>query len=110
MNDSYRSFFGLTHEPFTSDISCKDILVTPTVKGVQDRIMHAISIGAAALVTGEIGSGKSTALRYVMGELHPSQYRIIYVTARSMQLGTAVANKRGSPYSQFYPFSGSMPS
>jgi general secretion pathway protein A len=83
MNDSYRSFFGLTREPFTADISCKDILVTPAVKGVQDRIMHAISIGAAALVTGEIGSGKSTALRYVMDELHPSQYRIIYVTATS---------------------------
>jgi general secretion pathway protein A len=83
MHDSYRSFFGLTRDPFTSDIRRKDILETPAVKGVQDRILHAISIGAAALVTGEIGSGKSTALRYVMEGLHPSQYRIIYVTATS---------------------------
>jgi type II secretory pathway predicted ATPase ExeA len=31
--------------------------------------------------TGEIGSGKSTALRYVTGMLHPSQYRTLYITA-----------------------------
>jgi len=83
MHDSYRSFFGLTREPFTSDISRKDILETQAVKGVQDRVLHAISIGATSLVTGEIGSGKSTALRYVVEGLHPSQYRVIYVTATS---------------------------
>lgn len=40
-------------------------------------------LGAIALVTGEIGSGKSTALRYAAGKLHPSEYRIFYVTATS---------------------------
>ncbi len=35
------------------------------------------------MVTGEIGSGKSTALRYVIGGLHPSEYRVIFVTASS---------------------------
>ncbi len=34
-----------------------------------------------ALVTGEIGAGKSTALRYVAAKLHPSEYRPIYITA-----------------------------
>jgi ABC-type Na+ transport system ATPase subunit NatA len=40
-----------------------------------------MSIGAIALVTGEIGSGKSTALRYVTGMLHPSEYRSLYFVA-----------------------------
>ena len=83
MHASYRSFFGLTREPFTSDIRREDILETPAVKGVQDRVLHAVNIGAAALVTGEVGSGKSTALRYVLEGLHPSQYRVVSVTATS---------------------------
>ena len=39
--------------------------------------------GAVALVTGEIGSGKSTALRYVTESLHPSEHLCLYVTATS---------------------------
>jgi len=33
------------------------------------------------LVTGEVGSGKSTALRFAMSRLHPSEYRLLWVTA-----------------------------
>jgi general secretion pathway protein A len=40
-----------------------------------------MNIGAMALVTGEIGSGKSTALRYVTEKLHPSEYRPLYIVA-----------------------------
>jgi general secretion pathway protein A len=83
MTSSYRQFFGLHNEPFTSDIKRKEILVTPSLKGVEERIHYALRIGGIAVVTGEIGSGKSTALRYVIGGLHPSEHRIIYVTASS---------------------------
>ena len=83
MSESYRAFFGLQREPFAADISLKEILVTPAINGVQDRIHYAVRLGAVALVTGEIGSGKSTTLRYVMGSLHPAEYRIVYVTATS---------------------------
>ena len=83
MGESYRAFFGLQREPFCADISLKEVLVTPAINAVSDRIRYAIRLGAVALVTGEIGSGKSTALRYVMGNLHPAEYRILYVTATS---------------------------
>jgi general secretion pathway protein A len=81
MNSSYRVFFELQREPFTADITHKEILVTPAIKGVQERIHYAVRLGAVALITGEIGSGKSTALRYVAGSFHPSEYRILHVTA-----------------------------
>ena len=83
MTANYRQFFGLQSEPFIADIKRKDILVTAALKGVEDRVHYAVGIGGIAVVTGEIGSGKSTALRYVIGGLHPSEYRIIYVTASS---------------------------
>jgi len=78
---SYRIFFEFVQEPFGSDISHKQILVTPSLTGVKERIHYAVRLGAVALITGEIGSGKSTALRYVTGNLHPSEYKIIFVTA-----------------------------
>ena len=81
MNTSHRIFFELHREPFIADIAHKEILMTPNIEGVENRIHYAVSLGAVALITGEIGSGKSTALRYVSGELHPSEYRIIHVTA-----------------------------
>lgn len=83
MNPTYRTFFALQREPFTADIALKDILVTPALQAVTERIQYAVRLGATALLTGEIGSGKSTALRYVTGSLHPSQYRLLHVTATS---------------------------
>jgi len=83
MNPTYRTFFALQREPFTADIAVQDILVTPALQAVTERIHYAIRLGATALLTGEIGSGKSTALRYVTGSLHPSQYRLLHVTATS---------------------------
>jgi len=81
MQTAYRQFFALQKEPFACDVAQKDILVTPAVSAVQDRIQYAMRLGAVALVTGEVGSGKSTAVRYSMGDLHPSEYRVLSVTA-----------------------------
>ena len=81
MNQSYRIFFELQREPFRADIAHREILKTPVVQGIEKRILYAVNLGATALITGEIGSGKSTALRYVSGSLHPSEYRVIHVTA-----------------------------
>jgi hypothetical protein len=59
MKPVYRSFFGLTREPFSSEITGEEILQTPDVIAVSDRFDYAIRLGAMALVTGEVGSGKS---------------------------------------------------
>lgn len=82
-SSSYRHYFALQKEPFAADIPRKEILVTSALEAVEERIRYAIRLGAIALLTGEIGSGKSTALRYVIGGLHPSEFRAISVTATS---------------------------
>jgi len=83
MKANYRAFFGLTKEPFSADIPVKDIMQTEALIGVCDRFEYALRLGAMAVVTGEIGSGKSTALRYAMAQLHPSEYRWFYITGTS---------------------------
>ena len=72
---TYRIFFEMKCEPFAADVDPEHILVTPALTAVSERVHYAMNIGAMALVTGEIGSGKSTALRYVTEKLHPSEYR-----------------------------------
>jgi type II secretory pathway predicted ATPase ExeA len=83
MNNNYRTFFGLSKEPFGADIAMKDILKTDQLVDVKNRFDYVLRLGAIGLVTGEVGSGKSTAIRYAEGNLHPSEYRSIYVTASS---------------------------
>lgn len=80
---SYRNYFGFEREPFRPDPGLKDILVTEEIKGVKDRFDYAVHLGAMALVTGDVGSGKSTALRYTSAQLHPSEFRTLCVTAVS---------------------------
>jgi general secretion pathway protein A len=83
MNVSYRTFFGFKKEPYGSDLELSEILKTPELVAVKERFDYALRIGAMALVTGDIGSGKSTALRYAIGQLHPSEYTSFYITASS---------------------------
>jgi type II secretory pathway predicted ATPase ExeA len=83
MNENYRTFYGLNKEPFATDIAINDILKTDQILDVKTRFDYVVRLGALGLVTGEVGSGKSTAIRYAQGQLHPSEYRSIYVTASS---------------------------
>ena len=83
MNANYRTFFGFEKEPYGTDLELSEILKTPDLIAVKERFDYALRIGAMALVTGDIGSGKSTALRYAVGQLHPSEYTSFYITASS---------------------------
>lgn len=81
--NSYRPFFGFIKEPFSTDLSMKDIMKTPELLAVNSRFHYAVSVGGVAAVTGEIGSGKSTAVRYAQAELHPAEYICLHVIATS---------------------------
>jgi len=83
MRDHYRAFFGLQQEPFGTTVPLKHILETPDVLGVKERIDYVVRLGAVGLVTGDIGSGKSTALKYAGSGFHHSEYRLLHVMASS---------------------------
>ena len=83
MSTAYRHFFGMKKEPFPTDLKLEDVYLTADLDPVVERFQYAVRLRAIALITGEIGSGKSTALRYAASKLHPSEYRVIYLTATS---------------------------
>lgn len=81
MKASYLPFFGFTHEPFTAQLRVEHILKTAEVTAVADRFDYVVRLGAIGLITGEVGSGKSTALRFALHRLHPSEFRPLWITA-----------------------------
>lgn len=83
MSEIYRTFFGLSKEAFPAHIDIDQILVTPEVQGVKKRFDYAIRLGCSTVITGDVGSGKSTALRYAASQLHASEYKVFYITASS---------------------------
>lgn len=79
MNEQH--YFGFTKEPFASDVKVDELYQTPYLAAACERVLYAVRLGAISLVTGEVGSGKSTCLRYAMSKLHPSQYKVVPVIA-----------------------------
>jgi general secretion pathway protein A len=76
-----RHFFGFTREPFSPDIKVDELYHTAALVGAKERFLYAVNLGAVSVITGDVGSGKSTALRYASSALHPSRYKIIPVIA-----------------------------
>jgi type II secretory pathway predicted ATPase ExeA len=76
----YCAFFGFKAEPFSSEISAKNLLKLPSMVSVKERFDYAMN-GGVLIVTGEVGSGKSTSLRWAQSQYHPSQYLFLNITA-----------------------------
>ncbi|MBC8285905.1 MAG: AAA family ATPase [Nitrospinae bacterium] len=72
-----RTLFGLTDFPFLHD--SKDLYLSEDLKYLQDRYAHALETQGIILLTGEIGSGKTTFTRHVLGQLNHNSYRVIYL-------------------------------
>ena len=80
MDDHYRAFFGLAKEPFGADIGYSEILKTPELENVEVRFDYVVRIGAIGIITGEVGSGKSTAVRAFLASLDPNRHTLVTLT------------------------------
>jgi general secretion pathway protein A len=77
--DNLRHFFGLKKEPFGQDIPVKDLYPLPALEPLKQRVSFAIQQKAISVITGDVGSGKSTSLRYMAHQFKSSEYQIIPV-------------------------------
>lgn len=81
--NNYLKFWGLKCEPFPTDLPGEHIFKSRDLLAFGQRFEYVLRLGAMGLLTGEIGAGKSTALRYAVDKLHPSQFKPFYITAAS---------------------------
>lgn len=79
----YREFFAFTKEPFAQDVATKDLFPFKSLEPCVERFKYVLETGAACVITGEIGSGKSTTLRLCASKLHPSKYKALALIAHS---------------------------
>lgn len=78
---NYKNFFGFTKEPFSQEIKIDELYPTAVLTSSTERFLYAVELASVSVITGEVGAGKSTTLRYASSKLHPSQYRLLYVIA-----------------------------
>jgi len=76
-----KHFFGLTAPPFPQNIKLDDLYMLPGLTPLIQRFEFAVKTGAVSVITGEVGSGKSTSLRLACSKFHSNQYRIISLVA-----------------------------
>lgn len=76
-----KHFFGLSAMPFPQKIKLDDLYMLPGLQPLLDRFEFAVKTGAVSVITGEVGSGKSTSLRLACSQYHSSQYKVISLVA-----------------------------
>lgn len=80
---SYTEYFGMKKEPFTNEILTKDLLQMPGTLAVKQRMDYVLRNGGIMAITGDVGIGKSTSLRWSLDQYHKSEIQCLYVTATS---------------------------
>jgi general secretion pathway protein A len=65
------ALYGLKWNPFLEDIPVEALCETPRIKHFAWRIEDLVMHGGFALVTGDVGAGKSAALRLLASKLAP---------------------------------------
>jgi type II secretory pathway predicted ATPase ExeA len=76
--EGLRSHWGFTRTPFTKDLAPSMIHRHPGHAEAVARISWCVAEAAIGAVTGEVGSGKTIAVRAALADLDASRHTIIY--------------------------------
>ena len=77
-------FYGFQQTPFTKSIATENLYPSHGHQEVQGRLSFALQERLPALITGDVGTGKSTALRAFAHSLDRNVYRVVYLSNPSL--------------------------
>lgn len=75
----YKTYFGMNAEPFPKNIPPQELFVSAQFEELSTRLEYLLKNKGIGLVTGEVGSGKTTALRALSHPLNPGLYKPLYL-------------------------------
>lgn len=96
----YLKHFGLHRFPFDRDIAVEDMFQSQSMQELSVRLQHLLELRGIGLVTGDSGSGKSSACRKMASSLHSGLYKTLYVplsTGNPIDLYKCIAWELGLP-------------
>ena len=72
-------YFGFTGKPFSKTVATGELFPWKDFENLAKRLDYFLSEGGIFLLTGNIGSGKTTALRRFAASLNPNTHTVIYL-------------------------------
>jgi type II secretory pathway predicted ATPase ExeA len=107
----YRKHFGLNRHPFGKEIEPEELFPSSGSQELAVRLGHLIEMRGIGLVTGDSGSGKTSACRKVVSALHTGLHRVVYVAhstgnvmdvykSIAWEMGLSVERSRAALYRQ----------
>ena len=96
----YLRHFALTRLPFETPAHTDELFASNARREAEARLQHLVELKGIGLITGEVGSGKTTVCRHVASALHPGLYRVGYVsltTGNVLDMYKAIAWELGLP-------------
>jgi len=74
----HRTAFGFIRPPFSHEIDSSELFASDSLRQCHARLDYLRSERGAAVITGEVGAGKTVIIRSFLKRLPPSQYLILY--------------------------------
>lgn len=77
--EKIQPYFGFARPPFGADLAPGALHRFAAHSEATARIAYLVEAGALGLITGEVGAGKTTAVRAATAALDPSRHTVIYL-------------------------------
>ena len=75
----WAAHFGLSRTPFGKSIPARDLFPRQAHAEAIARISFCVVESALGVVTGDVGAGKTVALRAAVATLDPTRHQVIYI-------------------------------
>lgn len=82
-NHDIKTYYGFCNQPFASHIPIEQLYQISSMIDITQRCLFSISQSMIFTIIGEIGSGKSTALRYTISQLSARHYQVLHIIGGS---------------------------
>lgn len=76
----YEDFFSMKHTPFTNSIPVDNLYLSDALEECLGRLCYAAENQLFAVVTAEVGCGKTTLIRRLSGSLNQEEYLVLYLS------------------------------
>src|ERR1700694_6091952 len=84
MRAPWATHFGFTKLPFSKNVSAKDLLDRASHQEAVARIRFCIAEALLGVITGEVGVGKTVAVRAAISQLDQAAHHIVYLANQTV--------------------------